>query len=135
MNTTRLAIFLVTGWFAVSPVLAQGAGSGYLEKIFPSFSQAIAAAEAIGMVMAKDFHGTLRFVTPAVAAMLENQGFRYDKRGVLFGYESGAFESGWGFLGGAGTLDRGSYQVFVVPPEDKPQAAEQTECQNQQCLP
>ncbi|HHL22492.1 MAG TPA: hypothetical protein ENJ52_13330, partial [Aliiroseovarius sp.] len=86
MNTTRFAIIVVAGWFAVSPVVAQNTGAGYLEKTFSSFSRAIAAADARGMVMAKDFRGNLRFVTPAVAAMLERQGFRYDNRGVLFGY-------------------------------------------------
>ena len=133
MNTTRFAIIVVAGWFAVSPVVAQNTGAGYLEKTFSSFSRAIAAADARGMVMAKDFRGNLRFVTPAVAAMLERQGFRYDNRGVLFGYGVGIWDSGWGFMSGAGTLERGSYEVFVAPPEDKPQADELTECQYQQC--
>ena len=124
MKTTRFAIFVVAGWFAVSPVVAQDAGSGYLEKTFSSFSRAVAAAEGRGMVMAKDFHGNLRFVTPAVAAMLERQGFRYDSRGVLFGYGAGVSDSGLGFLAGAPALEAGSYEVSIGV-EDKPDGVEE----------
>ncbi len=97
---------------------AGGGAEGYRQTVFPSLSEAISDAEKNGMVVARDLFGKMRFVTPALAVLLEQKGFRKDRRGVLLGYAPGASGQGLVFVASSPRLARDSYAIRIEPFKD-----------------
>ncbi len=119
MKLLNTAVAACAICFSAGAGLAQegagGGAEGYRQTVFPSLSRAISAAEKSGMVLARDLFGKMRFVTPALAALLEQKGFRKDRRGVLLGYAPGASGQGLVFVASSPRLARDSYAISIEP--------------------
>jgi hypothetical protein len=61
------------------------------ETTFSSMQDASRAAKANGMILARSFHGEMRFITDEMAELLKSQGFEYGANNVLFGWSQGSF--------------------------------------------
>ena len=95
------------------------ANAQYVQTEFASIPKALAVAKARHMVLARDFFGHFRFVTPGLAQRLAQNGFRYDSRGMLVGYSPMTILKGLIFNGKAPMLKSDSYEVTIVPPEKR----------------
>ncbi|HHL22592.1 MAG TPA: hypothetical protein ENJ52_13835 [Aliiroseovarius sp.] len=112
MRGIRIALAAVMVCISLGTANAQ-----YIQTEFASVPKALAVAKARHMVLARDFFGRFRFVTPGLARRLVQNGFRYDSRGMLVGYSPMTFLRGLIFNGDAPMLRSDSYEVTIVQPE------------------
>lgn len=97
------------------------------QNTFTSIQEVNRAAQSAGKVLARAYNWEMRIVSPALAKLLDEQGFRYDQNGILFGYEPGAIFQGYNFAEGVEFLENNSTLITIQAPRSENDSDRDTE--------